>query len=197
MVEDKEKNIKDEEEDIISPFLEGEEIDLVPNNLEHIKLYAKWMNDEQVRHFARNPVPHTIEEIKKWFEPSEERFTEHISFEVWHKKDKKPIGTGGFSHINWINRNANIFLSIGESEYWSKGIGTEATKLLVKYGFEELNLHKIYAGIYEPNKGSWSVAEKVGFIQEATLREEIYVDGKYEDVRKYYLIKNEWFNKDK
>jgi RimJ/RimL family protein N-acetyltransferase len=196
MAEKNEKTEKEDQEEIISPFIKGDNVDLLPTNLNHVKLYAKWINDEKVRHYARNPMPHGVEEIKKWFEPRE-GLSDHVSFELWHKEDKKPIGTAGFSHINWINRSTNIFMSIGEPEYWIKGIGTEATKLLVKYGFEELNFHKIFAGIFEPNKGSWTVAENVGFIHEATLREEIYVDGKYVDVRKYYLIKDEWFEKNK
>ncbi|MBD3214277.1 MAG: GNAT family N-acetyltransferase [Candidatus Lokiarchaeota archaeon] len=191
------KNKEKDKEERIYTFIEGEDIDLTPTNSDHFEIYAKWTNSEKVRKFARNEVPRTIEEIKKWYEPQGEGPKEYISMEIWHKKDKKLIGLGGLNHINWYNRTANIFMQIGELDYWSQGIGTEAAKLIVDYGFLELNLHKIYAGVLSKNVGSWSCAEKVGFIQEATLKEEAYVDGEYLDVKKYYLLKDEWLSQKK
>lgn len=184
-----------EEKEEIYTFIEGEIIDLTPTNSDHVEIYAKWSNSEQVRKYSRNEVPRTIEEMKKRFEKPEEGPKEHIGMEIWHKKDKKLIGIGGLNHINWYHRTANIFMQIGELDYWSQGIGTEAAKLIVDYGFLELNLHKIYAGVLSKNVGSWTCAEKVGFIQEATLKEEAYVDGEYLDVKKYYLLKDDWLNK--
>jgi len=192
---EEEKKENEEKEEEIYTFIEGENIDLAPTNSEHVEIYAKWTNSEKIRKYARNEVPRTIEEMKKRHEPHNEGPKEHIGMEIWHKKDKKLIGIGGLNHINWYSRTANIFMQIGELDYWSQGIGTEAAKLIVDYGFMELNLHKIYAGVLSKNVGSWTCAEKVGFIQEATLKEEAYVDGEYLDVKKFYLLKNEWLNR--
>jgi RimJ/RimL family protein N-acetyltransferase len=178
------------------PFIEGTNVDLVPVSLTHIEMYTRWINDSRVRRYSRNSIPHTLEEVKKWFEP-QEGFSRWVSFEVWHKKDKKPIGTCGFGRINWVDRNANIYMSIGEPEYWNKNLGTEASKLLIDYGFKELNFVKIYAGIFEPNIGSWSVAEKDGFVLEGKMKRSIYIDGEYVDTRRYRIFKEDWINKDK
>jgi hypothetical protein len=64
MTEEKEKTGKEEDE-IISPFIKGETIDLLPINLNHVKLYAKWINYEKIRHYERNPMPHKDEKKKK------------------------------------------------------------------------------------------------------------------------------------
>jgi RimJ/RimL family protein N-acetyltransferase len=182
-----------EKEHVAYPFIEGENIDLCPPNLDHIKLYAKWVNDSKARIYARNNRPHTVEDITKWFEPSERRgLSDYITFEIWHKRDKVPIGTCGFGRINWISRNANIFMSIGLPQYWNKNLGTEASRLLINYGFKELNFHKIYAGIFEPNIGSWSVAEKDGFILEGIQKKTIFINGQYIDARKYRMLKKDW-----
>ncbi|MHA2008078.1 MAG: GNAT family N-acetyltransferase [Promethearchaeota archaeon] len=191
---------KDEnEEDIeVFPFIEGERVDLVAGNVKWAPLLCKWMNDPKVRQYARNEWPLTLEEIKKWFEPSPNQgMKDFVVFTIYHKEDKKPIGSIGFNHINWLNRNANIFASIGDTEYWGKGIAGEASRLMIKYGFTELNLHKIYSGVFNPNERSLRVAEKLGFKKEAVLKEEIYVDGEFVDLHKFVLFKKEWMEENK
>ena len=186
-----------EEENGVFPFIEGERIDLVAGNSKWANLVCKWMNDPKVRHYSRNMWPITLEQVKKWFEPAPDRqMREFIVFTVYHKHAKRPIGSIGFNHINWVSRNANIFLTIGESEFWGKGIAGEASKLLINYGFTELNLHKIYSGVFTPNKRSLRAAEKLGFEKEGVLKEEMYVDGQYHDIHKFALFKRDWKNKD-
>ena len=183
------------DEKIIEPntFIEGEIIDLVPSRLEWAELYCKWMNNPKVRRYSRNIIPKSLDGIKKWFEPSpDRRVRDFIAFTIYHKKDKKPIGMIGLNHINWVNRWANAFISIGETDYWGKNIATEATKLLLQYAFEELNLNKVSGSVAEANIGSWTVAEKVGFKFEGISRDEFYVDGKYLNVKKYYYLKRDW-----
>ncbi|TXT64756.1 MAG: Spermidine N(1)-acetyltransferase [Promethearchaeota archaeon] len=60
------------------------------------------------------------------------------------------------------------------------------------YSFKELNLKKTYVNIAVPNIGSWKVVEKLGFTFESTSKHEFYVKGKYLDVKKYYLLKEDW-----
>jgi len=186
---------KNKEKEIeVFPFIEGETIDLVAGNSKWADLYCKWNNDPKVRRYARDIWPHTIEDEKKLYEPSPDRHTkESVIFTIYHKRDKRPIGFVGFGRINWVNRNANIFATIGEPEYWGKGIAVEANKLLIKYGFTELNFHKIYAGIFTPNKRSLRAAEKLGFKKEAIIKETMYVDGQYHDEHKFALFKRDWF----
>ena len=190
--------MSEEENDGVFPFIEGEIIDLVATNSKWANLIGRWMNDPEVRHYSRNAWPLTIEEIKKWFEPSsDDSLKDFVVFTIYHKKDKRPIGSVGFNHINWLNRNANVFGSIGEKEYWGREIIVEASKLLIKYGFTELNLHKIYAGVFTPNKRSLRAAEKIGFKKEAVLKEEVYIDGEYVDAHKFALLKKDWMEENK
>ena len=56
----------------VIPFIEGDTINLCPANVDHVDLYTKWMNDPQLRKYARYNVPQTIEEVKKLFEPKKE-----------------------------------------------------------------------------------------------------------------------------
>jgi len=188
-------DVKESKKDEIEvfPFIEGERIDLVAGNSKWVNLLCKWNNAPNVRRYARNMWPLTLEEVKKWFDPPPDRHTrDFVVFTIYHKGDKRPIGSVGFNRINWVNRNANIFWTIGEPEYWGRGIIGEATKLLIKYGFTELNFHKIYAGVVSPNARSLRAAEKLGFKKEAIIKETIYVDGLYHDEHKFALFKRDW-----
>jgi RimJ/RimL family protein N-acetyltransferase len=181
----------------VAVFIEGVSIDLVPLNKEHINLYVKWENDPEVRIYARNIIPKTAEDMKKLLEPSEDNIKTEINFEVWHKKDRKPLGFGEVANINWYLQMGWLGLIIGESEYWGQKIGEEVTRLMVEYAFNELNLFKIYAGITSANIGSWRCAEKNGFTREAVFKKDAYVNGKYFDVFIYTLFKEDWLKNQK
>jgi RimJ/RimL family protein N-acetyltransferase len=66
--------------------------------------------------------------------------------------------------------------------WWNKGYGTEAVELMVKYGFEMLNMHRIWLRVFERNKRAIRTYEKVGFIHEGQLRESDYKEGKYHNI---------------
>ena len=189
---------KEKEEDLIFPFIKGKRIDLIAQNSKWIPLYCKWQNDPKVRHYARQAMPTTSEELKTWFEPPSETGAKGgLFFTIYHKQDKYPIGSMGFFWINWLNRNAWIMGIIGEPDYWGKGLVGEAANLLINYGFTELNFHKIYAGVYNPNKRSLRAAEKLGFKEELILKEELYVDGSYVDTHQFSLFKRDWIEMSK
>jgi RimJ/RimL family protein N-acetyltransferase len=175
-------------------FIDGKIISLNPTSSEHVDFYLNWLNNSRVRKFARWEMPVTREDIKKWFEPQESRIPRHIVFELWHKKEEKPIGEVGLSGIDWVNGWANVFLFIGESKYWGKNIATEATELIIEYAFNELNLTILQAGASIDNVGSWSVAEKVGFEFRGIEKSSLYIDGKYNNGKMYRLSKQDWLN---
>lgn len=178
------------------PFLKGERIDLVVTRSDWADLRARWVNNPKIRRYLRGPLPSTKDHIKKRFENARERgLGEWVGFVIYHKADDKPIGEVGLSRINWFNGWANAYANIGESEYWNQNYATEAVELLLKYAFEELNLNKISGSVALPNKGSWSVAEKLNFRFEGISKEESYIDGEYLDVKHYCYLKKDWINR--
>jgi len=184
----------------VFPFIEGKIIDLVAPNSKWAELKCKWKNDPKVRHYSRNAFPRSLDDVKKRFEAVPDghgQIRDYVGFVIYHKRDKRPIGEIGLNHIDWLNRHANIFAMIGELEYWGKGIVGEAAQLVLKYAFTELNLHKIRASVFTPNERSLRAAEKLGLNKEAVVKEEMYVDGKYYDIHKWGLTKDEWLKKNK
>ena len=188
----------DMEDEDVRTFISGKNVDLLPgDNLENINLYAKWDNDQETRRYSRNNFPRTPEEYKKWIEEEKTGTPRRIFFEIWHKVDKKIIGHVSFNNIRWADRSASIGMIIGEQEYRSKDLGTEAAAMIIEYGFNELNLFKIECRMYEVNTGSRKVAEKLGMRRDLVYKEEAWVNGKYVDEYEYCIFRDEWKEKRK
>ena len=171
-----------------SGFLIGDQLNFMQVNSDNIPLYVKWDNSADVRKYAREIFPTTAEEWRK--EITAENFGAHdfVQFEIWHREDRRSIGLATLHHIRWPDRVAWLGIVIGEPKYWNSGIATEATSMIFKYGFNELNLHKITAYIYAGNEASWKCAEKCGMIREGTLAQERYIDGAYQDLYIYSIF---------
>ncbi|MDD5417523.1 MAG: GNAT family protein [Candidatus Nanoarchaeia archaeon] len=104
---------------------------------------------------------------------------------------KKAVGVINLSSIDWINKNAQIGYWIGK-EHWGKGYATEAIKLVLKYGFENMGLHKIYATVFEENIGSKKVLEKNGFCFEGIKIKEELKYGDPKDLHSYYILQSKY-----
>lgn len=96
--------------------------------------------------------------------------------------ERRFIGKCGFTRVNWKNRLGELAIMIGDPAYHGKGYGTDAIHTLCKFGFEELNLHKLKAVVFAFNEGALRCYEKCGFEREGLLKEEIYREGAYHDV---------------
>jgi len=169
-------------------FLPGTQIDLVVKNIEHIKTYNKWVNNPIVRNYLGVELPVTLEVMRKeWF--SDVKDEKSIWFEIWHKKDLIPIGMVGFFQIFNIQRRAEIGIFIGEPEYWGKGIGPEAINLMLDYGFNTLNYHKILASVNVPNTRSLKMFNKIGFIEEGHQKDMDFIDGEFVDEKLFGMLR--------
>lgn len=68
--------------------------------------------------------------------------------------NEKSIGIVGFKNLDWVNRNSELFIYIGDEEYWGKGYGTQALELIIKFAFNNLNLHMLYLEVFSYNKNA-------------------------------------------
>lgn len=103
----------------------------------------------------------------------------------------KPLGIVGLYDINWVARNAEFRIIIGDEAYLEKGIGTSVTREVVKYAFEKLNLHKVHLGVNAEDKRANECYQKVGFVKEGTIRDYNYRNGRYYDANIYSILEDE------
>jgi RimJ/RimL family protein N-acetyltransferase len=102
------------------------------------------------------------------------------------------VGNCGLIDIDWQNRSAEMGILIGEKQYWNQGFGSKAMRLLLKHGFENLNLHRLWLRVFETNQRAIRSYEKAGFTLEGKFREAQFLDGKYVDVMIMSMLHSGW-----
>ena len=97
-----------------------------------------WLNDPEVLQFLLMNLPMSRAEEENWFDQMlQSPKAEHVLvIEAKTEDGWKPIGNTSFMDINWVNRNAEIGIFIGEKEYWNRGYGREVMKLMLRHGFK-------------------------------------------------------------
>lgn len=148
---------------------------------------VKWINDNNNNTFLHYNIPLTIEGTKEWFKKISESTNRYDAVIICNNK---PIGVIGL--INIDKKKGEYYITLGEAEYKRKGISYIASKLLIRYGFEELGLEKIWLCVDYDNIAAKKLYEKLGFKLEGILRKDIYFKGKMIDRCMYGLIKEEW-----
>ena len=99
-----------------------------------------------------------------------------------NNKISHDIGSVYFRDINSVHKKAEYGIFIGEDKALDFGYGTLACKLACRYGFEVMNLHKIFLRVFSDNFSAIRSYEKSGFIREGLLRDDVYINGKFRDI---------------
>ena len=121
--------------------------------------------------------------------------THEVLFGIVVRETDRLIGSTGLSQIDLRNQNASFGMMIGEKSAWGKGYGTEATRLVVRYAFEELHLNRVQLHVYAYNLRGIRVYEKVGFRREGVLRQAHVYDNRFWDTVVMAMLCEEWENR--
>jgi RimJ/RimL family protein N-acetyltransferase len=162
---------------------------------EDLELLKNWRNNSDFRKNFREVRELSITDQELWLDSLNR--TKHINFMfvIVRLEDNKPIGAGGLLYINWINRAADFSFYIGENSLYvdDNGYSLEATRLLIEYGFNNLNLNKIWMELYEFDlKKLEFFKQKFNFIEDGTLRDNCYENGKYYDSYIISILKKDY-----
>ena len=160
-------------------MISGEKVELRGITYKDAPVIYEYVNREDLRDLTGTLYPVSEYEHDNWVK-SLASCNEKKIFSIY--ADNKCIGTIGLKNIDQISRNAEMFISIGDSSFMGGGFGTDAVNTLVNFCFMHLNLHKVYLHVYESNKCAIKCYEKAGFRVEGTLLEHHFAQGKYENV---------------
>ena len=174
-------------------FAEGSLVILRP--LERADLnerYLGWLNDPEVtRYTETGTFPATTEDLENYYR-SVTGSKNDVILAVVDKKSGQHIGNVKLGPIRWVHRVATFGILIGEKEFWGKGVGLEATRLMVEYGFYRLNLHRIDLGVFAEHEAAVQCYEKAGFKVEGRLREDLFQGGEFKDRLWMGLLRSEY-----
>lgn len=156
--------------------------------------FHAWINDPEVTEGLALYLPMSMRDEESWFDGVAKRPPQEkpLAIECREGDGWKLIGNSGFFDIDSTARSGEIGIMIGEKSYWNKGYGTEAMTLLLKHGFETLNLHRIFLRVYASNPRAIRSYKKTGFTLEGRLREAVFKRGRYDDVLIMSVLRSEW-----
>jgi len=176
-------------------MVKGKNVLLRPVKRSDISYFLKWFNDPEVIQYLGIYLPMTEMSEEKYIEElgtTRARSDARFVIEVIEGASTKPIGNCGLHQISAKDHNAIFGIAIGEKDYWSKSYGTEAARLLINYGFQQLNLHRISSSAIAFNERSIKLHKKVGFREEGRLRQAMFKNGQYHDQVLFGILSEEW-----
>lgn len=174
-------------------FISGKFASLSPIEFDDVKLIEKWVNDGAVTYFmftGQRPMNHdqVKDEIFRNLQSAS-----NALFIINENSKHLPVGFAGLYDVHSTARKAEFRILIGEKSVWSKGIGTEVCEMLTFYGFDRLNLNRIWLGVTAENNGAVRSYEKSGYKLEGRLREDIYRNSRYYDSLRFSILRSEYY----
>ena len=172
----------------------GERIRFRAVERDDVPRYVEWFNDREVTAGLARHLPMASWDEMRWFERLVERPEVERPFAVDAKSADgwKHIGSVGLMEFKQIERSAEFGIVIGDKNYWNNGYGTEMTRLMLKHGFENLNLNRIMLQVHATNPRAIRTYEKAGFVHEGVLREALYRNGVYLNMLVMSVLRSEW-----
>lgn len=155
-----------------------------------------WISDPEIQSMYSEPVYSTKQDVKELLDKYINSYgnNDYYRWAVILKETDECIGQIAYFLVDNNNHFAEIEYCIG-SLFQRKGLATEATKAVIQYGFDKMNLHKVQISHKSINIPSRKVIEKCGLTYEGTLRDFFYQDGKYIDRLYYSILKDEFIPK--
>jgi len=170
--------------------IEGETIYLRPITTEDTEDVLEWRNSPEVVNNFIYKKRITVQEHTSWLE--NKVFTGKVhQFMICRKEDNASIGSVYIQNFDEENNKAEWGLFLDSDKTRSQGVGTQVGKLILDYAFGQLGLHKLHSRVLAYNKPCIRMNEKLGFRQEAYLREDLFINGKYEDLILYGALKGD------
>jgi len=158
-----------------------------------IPTFVRWFNDPEMRSYIIMYRPMSMADEERWFENLPNRKDDFL-FAVEALIDDRwvHIGNVGLENVDWKNSCCVFGIALGEKEYWGKGYGTKTTKTILRYAFNELNLHRVELEVYAYNTRAIRCYVKSGFRHEGTRRQSRFHDGRYHDALRMGILREEF-----
>ncbi len=172
----------------------GQLVRLAPMDAETgAEWFARWDRDTEHMRLL-DTDPHrlmTAKQIKAAIE-KEETESQEIQFAIRTLVEDRLIGFVALGGIIWPHGDSFVGIGIGDRTYWGKGYGTDAMRVLLRYAFTELNLHRLSLNVFSYNRRAIRSYEKVGFVVEGRQRQPLRRDGQYHDLIFMGVLRDEW-----
>lgn len=148
-----------------------------------------WFNDYEVRRTLGRQYPYSKADVLERMQASPRYGL--AAFAVVTRDDDRLIGDVGLFGASPEKRSATLGIQVGDKRCWDAGYGSDTMRVVCRFGFQHMNLHRIELDVLEENERARHVYEKVGFRQEAVRRQAMYRRGRYMDIVVMGLLEGE------
>ena len=158
-----------------------------------IDVWCGWFNSTPVTDFMNKGIfPNTVEKQTEFFlRISNSQTDVQLGICLREQSIETLVGIIGIHGIDWVHRRGDVSIVLG-SHGAGKGVGTAAIGLIVRHGFEKMNLRKLTAGMWANNFACIRAFAKNGFVREGVLKESYHYKWGYVDELRYGLIRPDW-----
>jgi RimJ/RimL family protein N-acetyltransferase len=172
--------------------LRGEAVQLRAIQEDDLPILVRWMNDPDVRHWLHQSErpDATVETVRVRFGLEQEGLPNLVW--VIETLEGRPVGHVGLLGVDPHSLRAELAISFGEKDCWSRGYGTDAIGAILRYAFTELGLRRIDLHTDADNARGIRCYEKCGFVREGVMRERRLRYGKPLDMVVMGVLKHEW-----
>jgi RimJ/RimL family protein N-acetyltransferase len=176
------------------PNLIGDRVILRPITVDDAANMFASLSDEESMRLTGTLDTFTFEQVQNYcrrIETADDR----ADYAITLKDNPAYLGEVVLNDIDWHNRSANFRIALASKDIFGKGYGTEATRLILEFGFRTLKLHRIELEVYDFNPRAQRVYEKVGFIREGVRRDVLLLDGQYHSAIVMSILEDEFKTK--
>lgn len=172
-------------------MIRGSLVNLYKPTREDMKKLSEWRNEPDHRKYYREYKESNLEDQMNWYENIMMKDQSWHHFVAKPHNSDEPIGVVFLNHIHPIYRTGEFGITLADHRFRKKGYGKDMLITLIQYGFEELNLNRIWCEVYS-NNDSINLYRKIGFKDEGCLREHVFKNGKYLDSYILGMLKSEY-----
>ncbi len=162
-------------------MLEGKIVNLRPLEPGDLEREYRWINDREVTRFLAARYPISMVHEERWLRdlpPTD--FAHGVGLAI-ETKEGLHIGNLDLHQLNAEDSKAGLGIMIGDKAYWSNGYGSDAIITLLRFAFDEMNLHRVWLHVYDHNERAQACYQKCGFQIEGRLRQHSFREGRYFD----------------
>lgn len=170
-------------------MLEGDLVRLRAIEQADLTTFVRWINDPEVTEYLQFEPPMSMEDEVLWYHHMVASKDKAFAIET---QEGRLIGNIGLVGLDWRNRKTDLGIMIGEKDAWSRGYGTDAITVMLRYLFEELGLDRVGLYVDVGNLRAIRCYEKCGFASEGVVRHHRFKDGKYVDSVQMSILESDW-----
>jgi RimJ/RimL family protein N-acetyltransferase len=163
-------------------MLKGKYVALRSIEEEDLHDLMTWRNNPDLRKYFRETFEINSLKQKLWYKSINDPKSNQIMFSIVNSNTDELLGACGLCYIDWVNRSADFSIYIGYNNiYIDDKYAKDAGDLMIVYGFNILNLHRLWAEIYSIDTQKQVYFKSMNFKKDAIMRETYWYQGNWHD----------------